>query len=78
MPCRRASLGAFTLIEIMMVVAIIGLVMTMGVPAILRAKQQEPGRLRLPVLKPPARRTIQFNRMFRQATAIPPLPAHHR
>ena len=44
MPCRRASLGAFTLIEIMMVVAIIGLVMTMGVPSILRAKQQEPMR----------------------------------
>jgi prepilin-type N-terminal cleavage/methylation domain-containing protein len=44
MPCRRASLEAFTLIEIMMVVAIIGLLMTMGVPAILRAKQQEPMR----------------------------------
>jgi len=44
MPCRRASLGAFTLIEIMMVVAIIGLVMTIGVPAILRARQQEPMR----------------------------------
>jgi type II secretion system protein H len=44
MPCRRASLGAFTLIEIMMVVAIIGLVMTMGVPGILRTKQQEPMR----------------------------------
>ena len=44
MPCRRASLGAFTLIEIMMVVAIIGLVMTMGVPAILRATRQEPMR----------------------------------
>ena len=44
MPCRRASLVAFTLIEIMMVVAIVGLVMTMGVPAILRAKQQEPMR----------------------------------
>ena len=36
MPCRRASLRAFTLIEIMMVVAIIGLMMTVGVPAILR------------------------------------------
>ena len=44
MPCRRASLGAFTLIEIMMVVAIIGLVMTMGVPGILRATRQEPMR----------------------------------
>jgi len=44
MPCRRASLGAFTLIEIMMVVAIIGLVMTMGVPSILRATRQEPMR----------------------------------
>jgi prepilin-type N-terminal cleavage/methylation domain-containing protein len=44
MPCRRASPGAFTLIEIMMVVAIIGLVMTMGVPSILRATRQEPMR----------------------------------
>ena len=44
MPCRRASLVAFTLIEIMMVVAIVGLVMTMGVPSILRAKRQEPMR----------------------------------
>jgi prepilin-type N-terminal cleavage/methylation domain-containing protein len=35
---------AFTLLEIMMVVAIIGLVMTMGVPAILRAMHQEPLR----------------------------------
>jgi prepilin-type N-terminal cleavage/methylation domain-containing protein len=44
MPCRHASLRAFTLIEIMMVVAIIGLMMTMGVPAILRATRQEPMR----------------------------------
>ena len=44
MPCRRASLGAFTLIEIMMVVGIIGLVMTMGVPGILRTMRQEPMR----------------------------------
>jgi prepilin-type N-terminal cleavage/methylation domain-containing protein len=44
MRCRRASLEAFTLIEIMMVVAIIGLVMTMGVPSILRASRQEPMR----------------------------------
>ena len=44
MSCRRASLGAFTLIEIMMVVAIIGLMMTMGVPAILRTTRQEPMR----------------------------------
>jgi len=36
MPCRRASLGRSRFIEIMMVVAIIGLVMTIGVPAILR------------------------------------------
>jgi prepilin-type N-terminal cleavage/methylation domain-containing protein len=44
MPRRHASLQAFTLIEIMMVVAIIGLVMTMGVPGILRATRQEPMR----------------------------------
>ena len=44
MPCRRASLGAFTLIEIMMVVAIMGLMMTIGVPAILRTTRQEPMR----------------------------------
>ena len=35
---------AFTLMEIMMVVAIIGLVMTMGVPAIMRMESQEPMR----------------------------------
>lgn len=35
---------AFTLLEIMMVVAIIGLMMTMGVPAILRTMHQEPLR----------------------------------
>lgn len=35
---------AFTLIEIMMVVAIIGLVMTMTVPAILRTMHQQPLR----------------------------------
>jgi type II secretory pathway pseudopilin PulG len=39
---RRA--GAFTLLEIMMVVAIIGLMMTMSVPAILRTMHQEPLR----------------------------------
>jgi prepilin-type N-terminal cleavage/methylation domain-containing protein len=44
MPRRCASLRAFTLIEIMMVVAIIGLMMTMGVPAILRMTRQEPMR----------------------------------
>jgi type II secretion system protein H len=37
---RRPS--GFTLLEVMMVVAIIGLMMTMGVPAILRAVHQEP------------------------------------
>jgi len=35
---------AFTLLEIMMVVAIIGLMMTMGVPAILRTMHEEPLR----------------------------------
>jgi len=35
---------AFTLLEVMMVVAIIGLMMTMGVPAILRTMHQEPLR----------------------------------
>ena len=41
---RYASLRAFTLIEIMMVVAIMGLMMTIGVPAILRTTRQEPMR----------------------------------
>jgi len=36
--------AAFTLLELMMVVAIIGLMMTMGVPAILRTMHQEPLR----------------------------------
>ena len=44
MSCRRASLRAFTLIEIMMVVGIIGLMMTIGVPAILRTTRQGPMR----------------------------------
>ena len=44
MPRRHASLRAFTLIEIMMVVAIMGLMMTIGVPAILRTTRQEPMR----------------------------------
>jgi prepilin-type N-terminal cleavage/methylation domain-containing protein len=44
MSLRCANLRAFTLIEIMMVVAIIGLTMTLGVPAILRATRQEPMR----------------------------------
>ena len=35
---------AFTMLEIMMVVAIIGLIMTMSVPAILRTMHQEPLR----------------------------------
>jgi prepilin-type N-terminal cleavage/methylation domain-containing protein len=35
---------AFTILEIMMVVAIIGLIMTMSVPAILRTMHQEPLR----------------------------------
>jgi prepilin-type N-terminal cleavage/methylation domain-containing protein len=35
---------AFSLLEIMMVVAIIGLILTMGVPAILRTMHQEPLR----------------------------------
>jgi prepilin-type N-terminal cleavage/methylation domain-containing protein len=35
---------AFTLLEIMMVVAIIGLILTMGVPAILRTMHEEPLR----------------------------------
>ena len=35
---------AFTLLEIMMVVAILGLMLTMGVPAILRTMHQEPLR----------------------------------
>jgi len=35
---------AFTLLELMMVVAIIGLLMTIGVPAILRTMHQEPLR----------------------------------
>ncbi len=40
----RLSERAFTLLEIMMVVAIIGLMMTMSVPAILRTMHQEPLR----------------------------------
>ena len=35
---------AFTMLEIMMVVAILGLIMTMSVPAILRTMHQEPLR----------------------------------
>jgi prepilin-type N-terminal cleavage/methylation domain-containing protein len=38
------SPAAFTLLEVMMVVAIIGLMMTMSVPAILRTMHQEPLR----------------------------------
>ena len=41
---RRQRERAFTLLEIMMVVAIIGLIMTMSVPAILRTMHQEPLR----------------------------------
>lgn len=40
--CRRQA--GFTMLEIMMVVAIIGLIMTMSVPAILRTMHQEPLR----------------------------------
>ena len=41
---ETAIIRAFTLLEIMMVVAIIGLMMTMGVPAILRTMHQAPLR----------------------------------
>jgi prepilin-type N-terminal cleavage/methylation domain-containing protein len=45
--CRKskvASHRAFTLIEIMMVVAILGLIMAMGVPGILAGLREEPMR----------------------------------
>ena len=38
---RRAPAGAFTLIEILIVVGIIGLTLTMGVPAFVRALHKE-------------------------------------
>lgn len=41
LPRDRGAEGAFTLIEIMIVVAILGIVMSMGVPAIYRAQQKE-------------------------------------
>jgi prepilin-type N-terminal cleavage/methylation domain-containing protein len=41
---HRREEHAFTMLEIMMVVAIIGLIMTMSVPAILRTMHQEPLR----------------------------------
>ena len=41
---RHGKQQAFTMLEIMMVVAIIGLIMTMSVPAILRTMHQEPLR----------------------------------
>jgi prepilin-type N-terminal cleavage/methylation domain-containing protein len=40
----RASLRAFTLLEIMMVVAIIGLIMAMGIPSILSVLHENPMR----------------------------------
>jgi prepilin-type N-terminal cleavage/methylation domain-containing protein len=41
-PCPKARAGrGFTLIEIMMVVAIVGLTLTMGFPAFLRAMRRE-------------------------------------
>jgi prepilin-type N-terminal cleavage/methylation domain-containing protein len=44
MRMHRASLRAFTLMEIMMVAAIIGLVMAMGIPSILLTLHQGPMR----------------------------------
>ncbi len=44
MQLRRANSQAFTLMEIMMVVAIIGLVMAMGIPSILLTLHQGPMR----------------------------------
>jgi prepilin-type N-terminal cleavage/methylation domain-containing protein len=40
----RSPVQAFTLLEIMMVVAIIGLILTIGVPGILRTMHEEPLR----------------------------------
>jgi len=42
--CRHRRARGFTLLELMMVVGIIGLVVAMGVPAILSATRQEPLR----------------------------------
>jgi prepilin-type N-terminal cleavage/methylation domain-containing protein len=44
MQLRRANLRAFTLLELMMVVAIMGLIMAMGIPSILSMWHQGPMR----------------------------------
>jgi prepilin-type N-terminal cleavage/methylation domain-containing protein len=44
MQLRRANLRAFTLLELMMVVAIMGLIMAMGIPSILSMWHQSPMR----------------------------------
>jgi prepilin-type N-terminal cleavage/methylation domain-containing protein len=39
---KKISRGAFTLMEVMMVVAIIGLILAMGVPALLSSRREAP------------------------------------